>query len=499
MNAATARRPAEISERTFSMLIDGQWTASCSGETFSCIDPFTGESWARVPRANAEDVRLAVAAARHAFDTDGWPQTAPVVRATLLRKLGSLIEANAQVLARYQVWENGRLYSEMLPGVASFAKACYYYAGLAETLHGVTIPSSVPNMFTYTVREPLGVVAAITPWNAPLVLLAWKLLPALAAGNTMVIKPSEVTPVSTLMLAELAQEAGIPKGVINVVTGYGDPAGNALTAHPDVDKIAFTGSTATGRKIAHVAAERFVRTSLELGGKSPNIIFADASLDNAVNGALAGIFSATGQACMAGSRVLIEDSIYDQVAARMVAQANRMVAGDPLDPGTQLGPLASKMQYEKVSSYFEIARQEGVKVLAGGKPLDRPGYFVAATIFGDVDNACRVAQEEIFGPVVSLIRFKSEAEALALANRTSYGLAAAVWTDNLQRAHRMVAKLRAGTVWVNNYRLVTHALPFGGYKQSGIGREMGPDSLHEFTELKSVWIDSGNPVNFKAG
>jgi acyl-CoA reductase-like NAD-dependent aldehyde dehydrogenase len=499
MNTPSARRPAEVSDRTFSMLIDGQWTASCSGENFSCTDPYTGESWGRVPRANAEDVHRAVAAARRAFDTDGWPQTPPVARAALLRKLGILIEANAQTLARYQVWENGRLYSEMFPGVGSFAKACFYYAGLAETLHGVTIPASLPNMFTYTVREPLGVVAAITPWNAPLMLLAWKLLPALAAGNTLVIKPSEITPTSTLMLAELVQEAGFPQGVVNVITGYGEPAGTALTAHPDVDKIAFTGSTATGRKIAQVAAERCVRTSLELGGKSPNIIFADANLDNAVNGALAGIFSATGQACMAGSRVLIEDGIYDQVATRMVAQANRMIAGDPLDPGTQLGPLASKMQYEKVLGYFDIARKDGVKLLAGGNALDRPGYFVAATIFGEVDNDCRVAQEEIFGPVVSLIRFTSEAEALAIANRTRYGLAAGVWTENLRRAHRMLAKLRAGTVWVNNYRLVTHALPFGGYKQSGIGREMGPDALHEFTELKSVWIDSGNPVHFNAG
>jgi aldehyde dehydrogenase (NAD+) len=387
----------------------------------------------------------------------------------------------------------------MRPGIAALAKACYYYAGLAETLHGMTIPASLPNMLTYTVREPLGVVAAITPWNAPLILLGWKLLPALAAGNTLVIKPSEVTPTSTLLLAELIQEAGFPKGVVNVITGYGAQAGSWLANHPGVDKIAFTGSTTTGRKIAHAAAERFVRTSLELGGKSPNIIFADARLDNAVNGALAGIFSATGQACMAGSRVLVEAGVYEEVADRIVTRARRMIAGDPLDPGTQLGPLASQAQLDKVMSYFDIARAQGVRLLTGGKRLARRGYFVEPTVFGGVENACRVAQEEIFGPVVSLIRFNDEAQALAIANDTTYGLAAGVWTDNLQRAHRLITRLRAGTVWVNNYRLVSHALPIGGYKQSGIGREMGPDALHEFTEVKSVWIDSGNPVHFPVG
>jgi acyl-CoA reductase-like NAD-dependent aldehyde dehydrogenase len=498
-DATTPRRSGADSARQFGMLIDGQWVPSRSGQTFSCVDPYTEESWGSVPRADAQDVNLAVAAARRAFDQDGWPQTPPAQRALLLRKLGALIETHLDALVRQQIWENGRLIKEMHPGTAAIAKACHYYAGLAETLHGVTIPASMPNMLTYTVREPLGVVAAITPWNAPLVLLGWKLLPALAAGNTIVIKPSEITPTSTLLLAELIEKAGFPKGVANVVTGYGDPAGQTLTSHPGVDKIAFTGSTATGRKIAHAAAERFVRTSLELGGKSPNIIFADANLNNAVNGALAGIFSATGQACMAGSRVLVEATVYDQVAERIVTQARRMIAGDPLDPGTQLGPLASKAQLDKVMSYFDIARSQGVRILTGGRRLERRGYFVEPTVFGDVDNACRVAQEEIFGPVVALIRFSDEAQALAIANDTSYGLAAGVWTDNLQRAHRVVTRLRAGTVWVNNYRLVSHALPFGGYKQSGVGREMGPDALHEFTEVKSVWIDSGNPVHFPVG
>jgi len=497
--AAAQQRPKSMSEREFRMLIDGNWSAGAAGQFFPCVDPYTEEEWGRVPEATPADVDAAVRAARRAFDESGWPRTPASARAALLRRLAALIEANGDRLARQQIWENGKLISEMGPGIHVLAADCHYFAGLAETVHGMTVPPAAPNFMTYTVREPIRVVAAITPWNSPLLLLGWKLFPALAAGNTVVIKPSEVTPTSTLLLAELANEAGFPPGVINVVTGHGDPAGTALVNHPGVDKIAFTGSTATGARIAMTAAARHARCSLELGGKSPNIIFADADLDNAVNGIMAGVFAATGQTCMAGSRVLIERPVYDEVAGLLVQRARRIRAGDPLEPGTQLGPLASKSQLEKVLHYIGVGKSEGLTLLSGGARMERRGFFVEPTVFGDVGNACRLAREEVFGPVVALMRFEGEDEAAAIGNDTPFGLAAAVWTQDVQRAHRMVARLRAGTVWVNSYRTVAHAMPFGGFKHSGIGREMGPESLNEYTEVKSVWIDLGNRIRFPVG
>ena len=491
-------RSSSKSERGFPLLIDGKWRAAQSGACFAAHDPFLESNWGSIADADVADVDAAVGAAATAFADGRWTHRVAGERARCLFRLADLIEREAEALTQQQIFENGKLISEMRPGTAAVAGDCRFFAGLAETLTGSTVPPARPGFTTFTLREPIGVVAAITPWNTPLGLLGWKLFPALAAGNTVVIKPSEVTPTSTLMLAELIREAGIPDGVVNVVTG-GARAGAALVAHASVAKIAFTGSTATGQDIAAKAARRSARVTLELGGKSPNIVFADADLDNAVNGVMAGIFAATGQTCMAGSRVLVQAPVYDRVCEMLAERGNRMLAGDPLDPATQLGPLASPAQLQKVLSYFSIARDEGLPCIAGGKRLERQGYFVAPTVYRDVPPECRIAREEIFGPVAAMIRFDDEDEAANIANDTRYGLAAGIWTEDLRRAHRLLHRIRAGTIWVNNYRVIGHTLPFGGYGQSGIGREMGAAALDAYTETKSVWIDTGNQVEFKVG
>ncbi len=487
------------------MHIDGQWVDAADGQGFDCIDPYTGLAWARVPTATIADVDAAVAAARLAFEQGDWANALPAKRARLLRKLGDLIESEFQELANVQVLENGKLMREVLGQTQGLAAFCYYFAGAAEHLHGDTVPVSLPDMFNYTTREPIGVIAAVTPWNSPLALLFWKLCPALAAGNTIVVKPSEVTPVSTLVFAELVEKAGFPKGVFNVVTGDGS-VGAALVKHPGVDKIAFTGSTAVGIEVAKEAASRLARVSLELGGKSPNIVFADAEFDNAINGILAGIFGATGQTCLAGSRALIHVDIYEQFAKRLVERARAIKLGDPLHPDSEMGTLSCRMQYDKVMHWIQVGLEDGAELLTGGRHPTadalQKGLFVEPTIFGNVGNSMRIAREEIFGPVLCLIPFKDEADAIAIANDTRFGLAAGVWTNDIKCANRMIKKIRAGTVWVNTYRRTGYSMPFGGMKQSGLGRENGREAIHEYTEVKSVWIDSGpgmrDPFNPRA-
>lgn len=481
----------------YRMLIDGAWRDASDGATFDSVNPFTGRAWATVPSATEQDVDDAVRSARRAFEEGPWASSTPLQRATLLRKFGDLIRANADELARIQVLENGKLIREVGGQTLALANHCYFFAGVAESPLGETLASSVPNMQVYTVREPIGVVAAITPWNSPLALLLWKLCPALAAGNTVVVKPSEITPVSTLVLVRLLGEAGFPDGVVNVVTGAG-AAGAALAAHPDADKIAFTGSTAVGKQIAATAAQRLARVSLELGGKSPNIVFPDADLPNAVNGVISGIFAATGQTCMAGSRVLVHRDIYDRFCAALVEKTESIKIGDPMDPATEMGTVASRAQYEKVLHYIDVAKEDGATLATGGGRPDDPrladGLFVRPTVFTGVHNQMRIAREEVFGPVAVVIPFADEDEAVAIANDTNFGLAAGVWTNDLARAHRMVRRLRAGSVWVNNYRKTNHVAPFGGFKESGIGRENGFHAIEEYTEVKTVWIDTGNTI-----
>ena len=481
--------------KTYDLFINGQSVPPQTKKYFDSFNPFTGQVWAKIAQATAQDVDDAVQVAHHAFSEGPWSTMTPTQRGLLMHKLGDLIARDAKELATIEVQDNGKLFAEMFGQLNYVPQWFYYYGGLADKIEGNVIPLDKKGFFSFTRKEPLGVVAVITPWNSPIMLTAWKIAPALAAGCTVVIKPSEFTSASILHFVKLFEEAGFPPGVVNVITGFGNEAGTALVEHPLTKKITFTGSDSTGKIINQQAAKFLKHVSLELGGKSPNIIFADANLDDAVNGAVSGIFAATGQTCIAGSRLLVQDSIYDELVQKLVTLSKTAKMGDPMSSDTQIGPVTTRPQYEKILSYIDIAKNEGAQLLMGGAVATRPecgnGWFIEPTIFGDVNNKMRIAQEEVFGPVLSIIRFKDEAEAIQIANDSRFGLGAGVWTSDIGRAFRMSEKIKSGTVWVNTYRAVSFMAPFGGFKESGLGRENGIEAIQSYLETKCVWINTG--------
>jgi len=476
------------------LFIGGEWVDAASGKTFDSINPSTGEVLARVAEGDREDVDRAVAAARRTFDEGKWSGMDARKRGKLLFAIADALEAKADELARLETMDNGKPLREARAFDVEGTIECFrYYGGWADKIDGDVIP--VPGPFlNYTRREPIGVCGQIIPWNYPLQMAAWKVAPALACGNTVVLKPAEQTPLTALAMARIAHEAGLPAGVLNVVPGFGETAGAALVAHPDVDKIAFTGSTPVGKLIQREAAGTLKRVSLELGGKSPNIVLADADLEAAVRGATSAIFYNTGQACTAGSRLLVEESVRDEFVEKLVKRADSMRPGNPLDPKCRMGPLVSQEQLDRVVGYIEKGKSEGADLVYGG---DRPeidgnrGFFLNPTIFDRVTPEMTIAREEIFGPVLAITTFKDMDEAIELANGTEFGLAAAVWTKDIRKAHRAAAAIRAGTVWINMYHALDTGSPFGGYKQSGYGRELGKYSLDLYTQVKSVWVNLG--------
>jgi aldehyde dehydrogenase (NAD+) len=482
------------------MLIGGERVDAATSEHFESFNPFTGKPWALIPRSTPADVDRAVAAARAAFHDPAWRNLTATQRGVLLHRLGDLVAAHADELAELETRDNGKLINEMSAQLHYLPQWFHYFGGLADKIEGRVIPIDRPGMFNFTLEEPLGVVAAITPWNSPLMLGGWKLAPALAAGNTFVWKPSEHSSVSALEFAKLFAEAGFPPGVVNIITGFGNEIGDALVGHKHVAKVAFTGGDATGARVYATAAREIKPVTLELGGKSANIVFADADFDNALKGVVSGIFAATGQTCVAGSRALIQRSICDEFVKRFVEFARTAKMGDPLSRATQVGPITTRAQYQKVLDYIEIAKREGARCVLGGGPAQRPecgdGWFIEPTVFVDVKPDMRIAQEEIFGPVLGIIPFEDDEEAIAIANNSLYGLAAGVWTKDIGRCLKMARRIEAGTVWINTYRVSSYLSPFGGYKRSGFGRESGLLAIREYLQEKSVWIDtSGQTPN----
>ena len=479
----------EVEVKYNKCLIDGEWVDAVAGRTFETINPSTGDVITHVAEGDEPDVDKAVKAARRAFETGPWTKLSATQRGNLMFKLADLIEEHAEELARLETLDNGKTYQDSLKIDVPLTVACYrYYAGWSDKIHGKTIPINGP-YFCYTRHEPVGVCGQIIPWNFPMLMQAWKWGPALAAGNTVVLKPAEQTPLTALYISQLAMEAGYPPGVINAIPGMGPTAGGAIAKHMDIDKVAFTGSTEVGHLIMEAAGKsNLKRVSLELGGKSPNVVFADANLDEAVEGAFFALFFNQGQCCCAGSRLFVEEKIHDEFVGKLVEKAKNRRVGDPFDSKTEQGPQVSREQFDRVMGYINSGKEQGAPMLCGGGRVGDRGFFIEPTVFDNVRDDMTIAQEEIFGPVMSVMKFQNTDEVIDRANRTAYGLAAAVWTRDIEKAMQIANGVRAGTVWVNCYDVFDAAAPFGGFKKSGIGRELSEYALEHYTEVKTVTV-----------